>query len=155
MNPLLVLLSALGGAGLMYMLDPDRGRRRRALLRDQVVKLTNRTQDRVDALAEDTRNRAEGLAAEARQHLASESVIDETLVARVRSAMGRVVSNAGAIEITANQGRVTLYGPVLEREVAPLLAAVRAVPGVTDLENRLQVHQQAGNEPSLQGTSPQ
>jgi osmotically-inducible protein OsmY len=153
MRPFAILLSALGGAALMYLLDPDQGRRRRALLRDQLVKVMNKTQDRLDDAAHNARNRAEGVAAEARQRMQTEPASDETLVSRVRSAMGRAVSNAGAIEVTANQGHITLYGPILEKEVAALLAAVRAVPGVTDVENRLQVHQQAGNLRSLQGTS--
>lgn len=147
------LMTALGGAALMYLLDPDRGRRRRALLRDQLTRIMNRTQNQLDNTAHDVRNRAEGMAAEARQRLQAEPVSNETLVARVRSAIGRVVNNVGAIEVTANQGRVTLYGPIVEKEVAALLAAVRTVPGVTNVENRLQIHQQAGNQPSLQGTS--
>lgn len=153
MGPFTILLGALGGAGLMYMFDRDHGRRRRALVRDQLVKIMNRTKGQLDHAAHDVRNRAEGMTAEVKQRTQPEPVTDETLVARVRSAIGRAVSNVGAIEVSANQGRITLYGPILENEVAALLAAVRAVPGVTDVENRLQVHQQAGSIPSLQGTS--
>jgi len=148
-----ILLGALVGAGLMYMLDPDRGRRRRALLRDQLVKVMNRSQVQLDDAAHDIGNRAEGVRAEAKQHVQDETMTDETLVARVRSAIGRTISNAGAIEVTTNQGRIMLYGPILENEVAALLAVVRSVSGVTDVGNRLQVHQQAANAPSLQGIS--
>lgn len=155
MKPIVILLSALGGAGLIYMLDPDRGRRRRALLRDQIIKITNRVQNRIGGLAQDVRNRTQGMTAEVRQRLESETIADEALVARVRSVMGRAVSNVSAIEVTANQGHVTLYGPILEHEVPALLATVQSVPGVTHVENRLQIHQQAGNHPSLQGTTQQ
>lgn len=37
MAPLLLIGAAVGGAA-MYFFDPDRGRRRRALLRDQALK---------------------------------------------------------------------------------------------------------------------
>ena len=63
----LFLLGGLGlGAGLMYFFDPQMGRRRRALVRDQAVRLGN---DAADALRDRTRdlgNRAYGLACEAR-----------------------------------------------------------------------------------------
>ena len=39
------------GAGVMYLLDPDRGKRRRALVRDQAVRSVRKTRDAVDATA--------------------------------------------------------------------------------------------------------
>ena len=135
------------GAALMYMLDPDRGRRRRALLRDQLVRVAHGTPDAVGAAARDLSNRARGLAAGVGSMLSSEEVSDEVLVARVRSKMGRVVSHPHAIEVTAAQGRVTLGGPVLAHEVEHLLSGVSRVRGVADVESRLEVHADAGNVP--------
>ncbi|MCA1580786.1 MAG: hypothetical protein LC796_05215 [Acidobacteria bacterium] len=61
------LLSGLGvGAALMYVLDPERGRRRRALARDKAVAFANKTGDAVSRRSRDLANRAKGLAAEAR-----------------------------------------------------------------------------------------
>jgi uncharacterized membrane protein len=54
------------GAGLMYLLDPQRGRRRRALLRDKVVSTTNEMGDEATAEARHLRHRARGLLARAR-----------------------------------------------------------------------------------------
>ncbi len=62
------------GAGLMYLLDPDRGRRRRTLLRDQAVRTVNRVGDFLDATARDVSHRAQGLAAEACSMFTSEEV---------------------------------------------------------------------------------
>jgi hypothetical protein len=62
-----VLMFALGagvGAGLMYYFDPEGGRRRRALLRDKVTKISNRTVDTVESTSRDLRNRAQGVVAE-------------------------------------------------------------------------------------------
>src|ERR687893_381397 len=106
MNKELTLLGGVGlGAALMYMLGPDRGRRRRALLRDKLVSAANKTPDAVSATARDLRNRARGLATEVGSMFTNEEVSDEVLVARVRSKMGRVVSHPSAIEVTADQGR--------------------------------------------------
>ena len=53
------------GAGLMYLLDPERGRTRRKLLGDKLVAWTNDLSDAAGATARDLRNRAKGVVAEA------------------------------------------------------------------------------------------
>ena len=64
----LIFLAGLGaGAALMYFLDPERGGRRRALLRDQAVALTNDAREAIEATSEDLQNRAYGLYAETRK----------------------------------------------------------------------------------------
>jgi len=155
MNNAKSLMSGLGlGAGLMYFLDPAAGRRRRALVRDKAIRGWNKAGDAIGATACDLSNRARGLMAETRSLVSGGSVPDEVLVERVRSKIGRVVSHPSAIEVTANQGRVTLRGPVLTREVENVLAAVSSVRGVADVANRLEVHEQAGDVPGLQGGTP-
>jgi osmotically-inducible protein OsmY len=69
----------------------------------------------------------------------------------VRSKIGRVVSHPGAIEIAADQGSVTLRGPILAGEVDGLLSCVSSVKGVKGVENLLEAHEQAGGVPGLQG----
>jgi osmotically-inducible protein OsmY len=66
--------------------------------------------------------------------------------------MGHEISHPGAIEVTARSGRVTLSGPILADEVDRLIARVALVSGVSDVVNRLEVHQDAGNISSLQGS---
>ena len=153
MNRELTLLAGgIGlGAAFMYMLDPDRGRRRRALVRDKLASAANKTPDAIGATARDLRNRARGLAAQAGSVFSIEEVSDEVLVARVRSWMGRVVSHPHAIEVAADQGRVRLSGPILASEVDDLLSCVRGVSGVTEVDDQLEAHDQAGNVPGLQG----
>jgi len=119
MNPQLALLSGIGlGATLMYMVDPDRGKRRRARVRDKLARVTHKAPDAIGATARDISNRVRGLAAQAAATFSSEDVSDEVLVARVRSKMGRVVSHPSSIQVTANQGRVILSGPILQNETA-------------------------------------
>src|SRR3954454_4731973 len=104
MNKGLTLISGVGlGAALMYVLDPDRGRRRRALFRDQLVHAASIVPDAFDATARDLTNRTRGLVAAASSIFNSEEVPDEVLVDRVRSKMGRVVSHPHAIEVTVDR----------------------------------------------------
>jgi len=139
------------GAALMYMLDPDRGKRRRALVRDKLARAASKTPRAIGVTARDLSNRARGLASEAGSLFSTKAVVDEVLVQRVRSKMGRLVSHPHAIQVAAKQGRVTISGPILAHEVHDLLLTVSKVSGVTDINNQLEAHEQADNLPSLQG----
>jgi hypothetical protein len=57
------------GAALMYVFDPDRGRRRRALARDKAIHAARVASDTVGSTSRDLSNRARGVAAEARAAL--------------------------------------------------------------------------------------
>lgn len=59
-----VMFGAAIGAGIMYLLDPDGGRRRRALVRDQLVSAGHKASDAVGATSRDMTNRARGVVAE-------------------------------------------------------------------------------------------
>src|SRR5262249_31799674 len=131
------------GARLMYLLDPDRGRRRRARLRDKIKHRAHKAGDALEVAAADLAHRATGRAAETRARFRREDVSDPVLVGRVRAKLGRVVSHPRAIAVAADQGRVTLSGPILAGEVDDLLSAVAAVRGVREVENRLEMHEQA------------
>jgi gas vesicle protein len=61
-----VLVSAAVGAAAAYMLDPDRGRTRRALARDKAVAATNRVNDMLEGKSRHWSNLARGWVAEAR-----------------------------------------------------------------------------------------
>lgn len=148
-------LSILGGVGLgaaiMYFLDPERGRRRRHLVRDRVVHATHVAGGAIGSTARDVQNRARGAAAETRARLRHDEPDDEVLVARVRTALGRACSHPGAIVTTAERGVVTLSGPILADEVQPVLHAVRGVRDVQHVVNRLEAHDAPGHVPGLQG----
>ena len=61
------LLGGIGlGAAVMYVLDPQGGRRRRAFARDKAMSLASKTSKVVSARSRDLANRAKGVAAEAR-----------------------------------------------------------------------------------------
>ena len=139
------------GAGLMYFLDPVQGRRRRALVCDQCASVLAQWSDALDKAARDLSNRTWGMVAEAQAAGFEAPVDDDVLVARVRSKLGRAVSHPSAIDVTAHQGCVTLRGPILAHEVPQLLRTVRAVRGVCEIDNQLEVHEQADGIAALQG----
>ncbi|HET6342246.1 MAG TPA: BON domain-containing protein, partial [Gemmatimonadota bacterium] len=148
------VLGGLGlGAGLMYLLDPDRGRRRRALVRDQLSSRIGNSEAFLGKTVRDSANRSRGLVARARSRVTPGGrVTDDVLVERVRSKLGRYVSHPGAIEVDAHRGRVVLRGQILAGESEDLLSAVASVPGVHHVENELEVHERPGDVPALQGT---
>jgi hypothetical protein len=64
MNRTIALLTGAGlGAGLMFFLDPKRGRQRRTQVRDKMVRLSHQVQEARDTVVRDARNRLRGLAA--------------------------------------------------------------------------------------------
>jgi uncharacterized membrane protein len=136
----------------MYFLDPGRGARRRALVRDKAMHLLNKTADAADTARRDLRNRAQGLAAEVRGRFDDEEADDPVVVARVRAEMGRAVSHPSAILTTASDGRVTLSGPILADEADHFLSHVRSVRGVREVVDRLERHETAAGVPALQGS---
>lgn len=147
----LYLGAAAAGAISMYLLDPDHGRRRRAVARDRLASGMSRLDDATSVASRDLRNRARGVAHEVRSRFTREEVPDEVLCERVRSRLGWSVSHPGAIEVSALSGRVTLSGAVLEREYVRLLRAVWAVRGVADVEDRLAVYESPVGVSALQG----
>jgi uncharacterized membrane protein len=147
----LFLGAATAGAISMYLLDPDHGRRRRAVMRDRLASGMSRLDDATSVASRDLRNRARGIAYEVRARFSPEEVPDEILCERVRSRLGGSVSHPGAIEVAALSGRVTLSGAVLEREYVRLLRTVWTVRGVADVEDRLAVYESAAGISALQG----
>jgi uncharacterized membrane protein len=146
-----LVIGAGVGAALVYLFDPQRGARRRAMLRDSAVSAMHTGSDAADATVRDTRNRIGGTAAELRGWFQRDEADDDTVVDRVRSKIGRLVSHPHAIRVTSEQGVVTLSGPILQAEMPRLLRTVESIRGVREVVNELDDHKQAGDVPALQG----
>ena len=65
---------------------------------------------------------------------------DAVLVARVRAQIRHGGSQAGAVNVNAHQGHVTLSGSIAKHEVGKLLSAAASVAGVTAVANHLEVN---------------
>lgn len=147
-----LLAGAAIGAGTMFLLDPDRGARRRALIRDKAARAANKTSDGLDALTRDVANRTRGAAATVRRRLDRSTPDGRTLIERVRAELGRVASHPRAIDVlTAHDGCVTLTGPILSSEADDALAAAFSTPGVRTVEDQLERHESPEGVPALQG----
>ena len=139
------------GTGLMFLLDPNQGKRRRAMLRDKCYWAARKTGEGMEVTARDLRNRTYGLVSDVQSRFSSAPADDAVLIDRVRAKLGRIVSHPRAINVTAQDGNVTLSGPVLTSEVPGLLTCVSSVKGVNEVTNNLEPHEQAENHPALQG----
>jgi uncharacterized membrane protein len=135
----------------MYLFDPEAGRRRRALARDKINRAAHKTVDAFDVTTRDLKNRMAGLAAEFTNLVDGREVSDEVLVARIRARLGGLVSHPSSIAVTAENGKVTLAGPILATEVDRLIKYVSSMRHVSGIENRLEVHESASSVPGLQG----
>ena len=72
MNRLLGILAGVGaGLGLMYLLDPNHGARRRALIRDKAIGMKNDVAQMAEKQAAHMRNKAQGLLHEAKSTFAN------------------------------------------------------------------------------------
>ena len=140
------------GAGLMYLLDPQGGRRRRAVARDKAASALNKGGDAVKKTSRDLGNRTKGLVAQVGSRLRHEDVQvdDRVLRDRVRSKLGHAISHPSALDVTVEDGRVTLTGPVLALEADRLLDGVRSVKGVRDVECRFDLHERSEDHPAFQ-----
>ena len=151
------VLSALGcfigGAGLMFLLDPQRGGRRRTLIRDKAVRTLNDGTTGLRRTGGYLRDSSRGLVAETRAKFSRDQASDYKIGARVRSAMGRVVSHPSAIWVTVVDGNVALCGDVLASEGDALVAVAKGTRGVRSVSNQLNVHESGDGVPSLQGES--
>lgn len=139
------------GAAVMYWADPRSGRARRAHVWEKALHGVHKSRDAVKVVARDMAHRAHGLFCKVRGRLHPEEVDDVTLEARVRSALGRVCSHPGSIHVACSQGRVELKGPILASEVKQVLARVRHVRGVREIDDDLKAHTETVGHPELQG----
>ena len=89
----LLLTGTALGVGLMYLLDPISGKRRRAFTRDKMTHLAKEADRVIGQTGRDLRNRYEGAVAEAKRFWTHEEVSDIVLADRTRTALGRIVSH--------------------------------------------------------------
>lgn len=152
MNKGLTLVGGLGlGAALMYIFDPDRGKRRRVMIREKVESAGNKVGDTAGKMGRDIRNRAYGMVAETRSMFRAEEVSDEVLVDRVRARLGRIPADIGAFDVRAQNGEVTLSGQISADDLPKVLRAARFVRGVKSVNNQFEVRAEPRDASVLQG----
>jgi len=139
MRKFLLIASLISVAGLItYLLDPDRGRARRARLTDQMSAKGRDVADAVTAKAKYQKGVFEGVAHEVASIFVEDGVYDdETLMQKVRSeAVGPSGVDTGDIVLDITDGTVHLTGSVADkrarRRLVDLIGKVDGVRGVDD-----------------------
>src|SRR5262245_30535882 len=149
--------TAAVGAAVVYWLDPQRGARRRAEIRQQAEHAKKAVAATVDEIPEDLANRSRGIVATARgglthlrERLRGDTSDDRVVTARVRSKLGRLSSHPGAIDVRSEDGCVRLSGPILTSEVDGVLRGAWRTRGVHRVDDALEPHDSSENVPALQ-----
>ncbi|HSD90676.1 MAG TPA: SRPBCC family protein [Kofleriaceae bacterium] len=138
------------GAGLMYFLDPIRGRGRRRRINEVVMHAQRLERDLLGKAARDAKHRVSGIV-ERVKHPGAADVTDEVIEQRARARIGHAVSHPRALDVVVVRGRLILLGPILEGEAAQVLRCAKSTPGVLEVVDRMERHATAANIPSLQG----
>lgn len=129
------------GALAMYIADPSEGRRRRALLQDKMTRYSHQTQRMVGGKMRDARNRLTGLQAEAMKMMSSRQakpLDNHVLEARVRSRIARAFPDLDEVEVSADEGVVTLSGHINSEDEDRLIEMVEDIPGVEEVRHGMQ-----------------
>jgi CBS domain-containing protein len=154
----LLFLSGVGlGSLVAYLLaffgDGRLGRRRRALAGAKAAHLARAGIRQLGTSRRGVTNHLRGLWARIRARLRDQPASDDVIEQRVRAALGRVSRHVSIIEVACTDGRVTLAGPILEREHRHVLRAVRRINGVREIDDCLERHVRA-DIPSLKDGRP-
>lgn len=131
------------GAGIMYLLDPADGRRRRHVTRDKVMKTMRRRRADARKQAQYAAGQAQGarIEAEKAQGIRHEQTdLDDTTLARkVETVIFRdAAAPKGKVAVNAEHGVVYLRGEVEQADwIERLGEQARGVEGVTQVKNLL------------------
>lgn len=151
--------SLIGGIGLgavgMYLLDPQRGARRRVLVRDKIVRGVRALGMTADKRLRDVGNRLKGSAAEARAVMRerNQQMEDDRLVERVRAQLGHVLAHPAALQVSVDEGCLIVSGPVLAGEAQKIKERLEETRGVGRFRIYVDEHASAESIPDLQGES--
>lgn len=138
------------GVGLMYLLDPVRGKRRRRRI-EEAVRHAERVERRLlTKAASDAQNRMHGFVERVR-HGTTADAPDEVIEQRVRARIGHVSMHPGAIDLSVVARRLVLRGPVLRDEADDIVRVARFTPGIREVVDRLERHESPLGVPGLQG----
>lgn len=149
-----ILVGASLGARVMYLLDPARGTRRRAMVCDQVVHLMHSTSEMAEVTSRDLKHRVRGAVADLRSQFTHDQPTDAVLVARVRAKLGHLTRHPGALEVSAHHGSVSIRGALQATEVKRVRAKIRSVRGVKGVEEHLEIYHRAEERPDREGGVP-
>lgn len=126
------------GSGLMYLLDPRQGNRRRAVARDKTVSFLNRSSHLGGKYLRHFRNQLQGVMAVVGENFRPAGVVsDRKLSDHVRSVIGRTISHPHAVDFAVHDGRVTVRGALRPHEAGAVVQAIEQIRGVRCVDNQI------------------
>lgn len=131
------------GAGLMYLLDPHRGRGRRAKITDNASRLFRHTGNTFRTVGRDIARQTRKIVGANQpggdSYRMEDSVSADVLLHRIRDELrDSGVANAANVQLmTDNSGVVTVHGNLPASDVDPTLNVIRRVSGVSEVVNLL------------------
>lgn len=136
------MFGASVGIALMYLMDPDRGRTRRARLADQTAARARDIAEAVQTGIEYQKGVVRGAAHDVADTLRPEQQFDdETLLQKVRSeALGRLNGSTSDLVIDISNGEVRLSGSLsTAAERDRLIELIRQVEGVSGVDDQTRI----------------
>lgn len=138
MKSLLRIATAFAaGAFAMYYMDPEDGRRRRALVRDRGIAAGHDAEHLARGKSRHARDHMRGMMARTREHLSRAPIDDDQLHDRIRARLGRLVGHSGEVKVDVHEGQVVLRGSAPAREIEDLVQTLASMRGVREIDNRL------------------
>jgi osmotically-inducible protein OsmY len=135
-----IVIAAAAALGAAWFMDPQSGRRRRAMLRDRVAAFFRRSARSGGRAARGVASEAYGLKQKATHlHEEPKDFDDQTLKAKVETELFRGPDTPkGQVNVNAQHGVVQLRGEVDSPElIDELVARTSSVQGVREVENLL------------------
>lgn len=139
-NKWFVFGGVAAGAAAFYFLDREHGAKRRAAFAAGARRMGGSAAESACDAANDGWHRLAGVSRELWNRVSREQPGDEVLVERIRSRMGRIVAHPHKIHVASDNGVVTLWGRAREQEIARLAHSVELMPGVREVMNHLEPH---------------
>jgi hypothetical protein len=130
------------GLGAMWLLDPDRGRGRRAWIGQKTNRLLNETGRFMRATGRHVANKSKGYYYQGRKAVgsAAEDLSDSSIAESVRSTLGRMgLKSASSVGVDCSNGCVTLSGRCAPDDVDLIIVTTRDTSGVDDVVNNMEV----------------
>ncbi len=153
-NRMLWLVGGLvAGASIMFILDPERGRTRRALARDKVGSMVLHTSTTAGKNVRNLRNHAKGMMHNAPSLVGRNGTSNIDLSNQIRAGLANLLPENESVHVTVHNGRVTLSGPILAGDVQKVVEGVAMVPGVSGVDNRMTVYQSPEEMPRMNAST--
>ncbi|MDQ3439314.1 MAG: BON domain-containing protein, partial [Planctomycetota bacterium] len=139
------------GVGLMYLLDPTDGARRRNILLGKATRFLNETGDFARRTGRHLANRSRGVAHDTQSMFqrGGEPADDRTVSERIRARIGHLQQSNVDVNVAVIDGRATLTGRCAPDDVEALISTVQSTPGVASIVNLLTVNSEGPSSTTI------